>query len=118
MPPVAEMERAYLDSDQTYNGLFFLGVRSTGIFCRPTCPAHKPLPKNVEYFVSAQEALFAGYRACKRCRPLQQDDQPEWVTTLIARVESDPSARIRESDLRALASIPRRCGAIFRNSIA
>ena len=70
MLPTAEMERAYLERDASYNGLFFLGVRTTGIFCRPTCQARKPLPKNVEYFPTARAALVAGYRPCKRCRPL------------------------------------------------
>lgn len=99
-PPIAEMERAYLERDASYNGLFFLGVRTTGIFCRPTCPARKPLPKNVEYFPTARAALVAGYRPCKRCRPLESDDQPTWATDLIAEVERDPSSRITEMDLK------------------
>jgi AraC family transcriptional regulator of adaptative response/methylated-DNA-[protein]-cysteine methyltransferase len=95
------MERAYLQRDASYNGLFFLGVRTTGIFCRPTCPARKPLPKNVEYFPTARAALVAGYRPCKRCRPVQADDQPRWASALLAEIERDPSARITEADLRA-----------------
>jgi len=70
MPPTAEMERAYLERDASYNGVFFVAVRTTAIFCRPTCPARKPHPKNVEYFPTARAALSAGYRPCKRCRPL------------------------------------------------
>lgn len=101
LPPVDEMQRAYLDSDAAFNGLFFLGVRTTGIFCRPTCPARKPLPKNVEYFPSANAAIFAGYRPCKRCRPLELDEQPKWVSDLLAEVERDPAARIGERSLRA-----------------
>jgi AraC family transcriptional regulator of adaptative response/methylated-DNA-[protein]-cysteine methyltransferase len=101
MPPVAEMERAYLQRDAAYNGLFFLGVRTTGIFCRPTCPARKPLPENVEYFPTAQAALAAGYRPCKRCRPMEGDDQPPWVADLLSEVECDPSRRITDGDLRA-----------------
>ena len=61
MPQTAEMERAYLKGDASYNGVFFLGVRTTGIFCRPTCPARKPLPKSVEYFPTTRAALAAGY---------------------------------------------------------
>ena len=99
--PTAEMERAYLDRDASYNGLLFLGVRTTGIFCRPTCPARKPLPKNVEYFPTARAALLAGYRPCKRCRPLQSDDQPEWASALLAEIERQPSVRITEGDIRA-----------------
>jgi AraC family transcriptional regulator, regulatory protein of adaptative response / methylated-DNA-[protein]-cysteine methyltransferase len=99
MPPTAEMERAYLERDASYNGLFFLGVRTTGIFCRPTCPARKPLPKNVEYFPTARAALVAGYRPCKRCRPLESDDQPQWASHLLSDVERDPSSRITDGDL-------------------
>jgi len=100
------MERAYLSRDASYNGLFFLGVRTTGIFCRPVCPARSPHPKNVEYFPSAAEALFAGYRPCKRCRPMATDDQPAWASSLLAEVESNPAARITEADLRARGTDP------------
>src|SRR5579862_4067224 len=100
LPPITEMTRAYLESDATYNGIFYLGVRTTGIFCRPTCRARKPLPKNVEFFVNPQAALTAGYRPCKRCRPLQADDQPAWAAELIAEVEREPAPRISDGDLR------------------
>lgn len=99
--PTAEMQQAYLERDASYDGLFFLGVRTTGIFCRPTCPARKPLPKNVEYFPTARAALVAGYRPCKRCRPLELDDRPPWAGTLLDDVERDPSSRITDGDLRA-----------------
>src|SRR5262245_30096744 len=98
--PIEEMEHAYLSGDATYNGLFVLGVRTTGIFCRPTCPARKPLPKNVEYFSTPRAALVAGYRPCKRCRPLDKDDQPDWATDLLADVERDPAVRITDADLK------------------
>ena len=100
MPPTAEMERAYLERDASYNGVFFVAVRTTAIFCRPTCPARKPQPKNVEYFPTARAALFAGYRPCKRCRPLSPDDRPEWVSTLLAQVERDPNSRITDAELK------------------
>jgi AraC family transcriptional regulator, regulatory protein of adaptative response / methylated-DNA-[protein]-cysteine methyltransferase len=96
LPPIQEMKRAYLERDASYDGLFFLGVRTTGIFCRPTCPARKPLPENVESFPSARDTLVAGYRPCKRCQPLEQDDQPPWALELLVEIERDPSARITE----------------------
>ena len=99
--PKTEMQRAYLARDASYNGLFFLGVRTTGIFCRPTCPARKPLPKNVEYFPTARAALVAGYRPCKRCRPLEAADQPQWAAELIADVERHPALRITDGQLRS-----------------
>ncbi len=101
LPPNAEMERAYLEQDASYNGLFFLAVKTTGIFCRPTCPARKPLPKNVEYFANPQAALAAGYRPCKRCRPLAADDKPAWVADLLAEVANNPSKRITDVHLKA-----------------
>src|SRR3990172_11419200 len=95
------MEQAYSERDASYDGLFFLGVRTTGVFCRPTCPARKPLAKNVDYFPTAQAALVAGYRPCKRCRPLELDDQPPWAADLLTEVERDPLSRITDGDLRA-----------------
>jgi len=101
MPPMAEMERARHARDAAYNGVFFIAVKTTGIFCRPTCPARSPLPKNVEYYATAREALFAGYRPCKRCRPMNAVDQPAWAAKLIADVERDPAVRITEGGLRS-----------------
>src|SRR5688572_23639479 len=101
LPPIAEMQAAYLAKDASYDGVFYLGVRTTGIFCRPICPARKPLPKNVEYFATTNAALAAGYRPCKRCRPLALDDQPPWAAELITEVEHAPSVRITDGQLRA-----------------
>jgi AraC family transcriptional regulator of adaptative response/methylated-DNA-[protein]-cysteine methyltransferase len=102
----AEMRRAHTRRDPSYNGLFVVAVRTTGIFCRPTCPARTPLAKNVEYFPDCREALVAGYRPCKRCRPLDENDQPTWVSDLLERIEKSPSIRIREGDLRRLGVDP------------
>jgi AraC family transcriptional regulator of adaptative response/methylated-DNA-[protein]-cysteine methyltransferase len=102
LPPIDEMIRAYQASDASYDGVFFLGVRTTGIFCRPSCRARKPFPKNVEFFATAQEAVFAGYRPCKRCRPTEISGQlPEWASDLLGAVERDPSLRLKDEDLRA-----------------
>jgi AraC family transcriptional regulator of adaptative response/methylated-DNA-[protein]-cysteine methyltransferase len=100
LPTIDEMRRAYLDSDPAYNGVFFLGVKTTGIFCRPTCRARKPLPKNVEFHRTAKAAMAAGFRPCKRCRPLEWDDGPGWASRLLRELESDPARRISEQGLR------------------
>ena len=57
------MRRAFLAGDGSYDGVFFTGVKTTGIFCRPSCTARKPRPENVEFFATPREALFSGYRA-------------------------------------------------------
>lgn len=113
MPPRAEMERAYLRSDASYDGLFYLGVRTTGIFCRPSCHARKPKRENVEFFPSPKEAVFAGYRPCLKCKPVAGDDEPAWVAKLLARIEARPKARIAERDLRAMGLDPDRVRRYF-----
>ncbi|NCB41875.1 MAG: methylphosphotriester-DNA--protein-cysteine methyltransferase family protein [Clostridia bacterium] len=55
--------------DGSYDGVFYIAVKSTKIFCRPSCKARPPLSKNVVFFDTAEECMEAGYRACKRCRP-------------------------------------------------
>jgi AraC family transcriptional regulator of adaptative response/methylated-DNA-[protein]-cysteine methyltransferase len=107
------MERAYQRSDASYDGVFYLGVRTTGIFCRPSCPARKPKPENVEFFAMPKEALFAGYRPCLRCRPLEGDEAPPWVARLLARVERRPDSRIHERDLRTMGVEPARVRRYF-----
>jgi AraC family transcriptional regulator of adaptative response/methylated-DNA-[protein]-cysteine methyltransferase len=87
--------------------VFFVAVRTTGIFCRPSCPSRRPRPENVEYFATPGAALYAGYRACKRCRPLDTDGrQPAWVRSLLGRVEAEPQRRITDRDLRRLGLEP------------
>lgn len=114
MPPVAEMQRALTRRDAAFDGLFYFGVRTTGIFCRPSCSARKPLPGNVEYFASVREAAFAGYRPCKRCHPLQAGGAaPAWVQRLLARIEREPQARLRNAQLRTLGIDPARARRYF-----
>lgn len=109
MPSRPEMERAFLQGDASYDGLFYTGVRTTGIFCRPSCSARKPKPENIEFFGTVKDVLFAGYRACLRCRPLESGDQhPAWLDALMARIDAEPTARIREADLRAMGLDPTR----------
>src|SRR5215468_10303168 len=114
MPSIKEMQRAYLHKDTSYDGIFFLGVRTTGIFCRPSCPARKPLPANVSYFATAREALVAGYRACKRCRPLDTGGRPpEWVGRALALV-NDSEERIKDAELRRSGVDPFRVRRYFQ----
>ena len=66
LPPRGPMLRAFLDGDPTAEGIFLVAVKTTRIFCRPTCPARKPKPENVEFYPDPTAALRAGYRPCKR----------------------------------------------------
>src|SRR6195952_326839 len=70
--------RAVAGRDARFDGWFFTAVRTTGIYCRPSCPARTPLARNVSFFTAAAAAQAAGYRACRRCRPDAVPGSPEW----------------------------------------
>jgi AraC family transcriptional regulator of adaptative response/methylated-DNA-[protein]-cysteine methyltransferase len=114
MPPRKELERALAAKDASYDGVFYTAVRTTGIFCRPSCPS-RPKLENVEFFGSVKECLFAGYRPCKRCRPLEATGTPpEWVNELIRRVEANSDVRLKAADLRKLGVTPERARRWFQ----
>lgn len=107
LPSVPIMYRAMLDRDTTFEGVFYVAVKTTGIFCRPICPARKPKIENVEFFASVQEALYAGYRPCARCSPLEREKKaPELVLRLCEAIEKAPERRITSSDLRSMGIDP------------
>ncbi len=70
--------RAVKSKDRRFDGWFFVGVTSTGIFCRPSCPATTPRRANVRFYPTAAAAQGAGFRACRRCRPDTAPGSPEW----------------------------------------
>ena len=74
-------QQARLSRDPRFDGVFYVAVKTTGIFCRPICPATPPKEQNVEYFQTANEALVSGYRPCLRCRPESAPFSPAWNGT-------------------------------------
>src|SRR5689334_13564857 len=113
-PEPAEMYRALLVRDAAYDGLFVAAIRTTGIFCRPTCPARKPRFENVAFFPNPGDARRAGFRPCKRCRPEEAPGDPPWVRDLIAALDRSPGERLADEDLRALGIDPARARRYFR----
>jgi AraC family transcriptional regulator, regulatory protein of adaptative response / DNA-3-methyladenine glycosylase II len=75
--------RARLSRDPRFDGKFFIGVRGSGVYCRPTCPAPTAKEKNCTYFPTAAAAAEAGYRPCLRCRPECSPGTPAWIGTPI-----------------------------------
>lgn len=99
-----EYYRALLEKNRAYEGLFFVGVKTTGVFCRPTCSARKPKIENCEFFETAQEALLGAFRPCKRCKPLSHPNVvSKLVQILVEAVEKNPEKHWRESDFRELS---------------
>jgi AraC family transcriptional regulator of adaptative response/methylated-DNA-[protein]-cysteine methyltransferase len=73
-----QCERARITRDRRYDGRFFTGVRTTGIYCRPVCPVRPALARNVSFYPSAAAAEAAGFRPCLRCRPEAAPFSPAW----------------------------------------
>jgi AraC family transcriptional regulator of adaptative response/methylated-DNA-[protein]-cysteine methyltransferase len=101
------MYRALVDKDPAFEGLFIAAVKTTGIFCRPTCTARKPKPENVAFLGTVKEALQKGYRPCKVCRPLERPGStPPAIQTLIDDLNADSSLKLKDSDLAARGMEP------------
>jgi len=115
LPDSEILYSALVNRDSNFEGIFVVGVKTTGIFCRPTCTARKPKRANVEFFASAHDALLAGYRPCKVCTPLEYEGTaPDWLKPLLAEINDDPLIRLRDSDLRARGLDPSRVSYWFK----
>ena len=107
LPPTETMYRALIKRDPSFEGIFYVGVRTTGIFCRPTCTAKKPARQNVAFFATPSEALGNGYRPCLRCHPLDPGKRPpKLIERLRTEVERAPGGRLTDKELAALAIDP------------
>jgi AraC family transcriptional regulator of adaptative response/methylated-DNA-[protein]-cysteine methyltransferase len=116
LPPRREMLRAFAEKNADYDGVYFVAVKTTGIFCRPSCPS-QPKSENLEFFGSVKECLGAGYRPCKRCHPLESNGAPpQWVAQLIARLEATPHSQLKATDLRQLGITPERARRWFQEN--
>lgn len=83
-----EQWQAIVRCDSSYDGRFYYGVASTGIFCRPSCRSRAPAERNVKIFQQYEEALAAGYRPCKRCKPDELMTPSEaWVAAMAELIE-------------------------------
>jgi AraC family transcriptional regulator, regulatory protein of adaptative response / methylated-DNA-[protein]-cysteine methyltransferase len=96
----AVKHRALAERDQAYAGLFLVAVKTTGIFCRPGCPARTPKPENVLFFETVKDALDAGYRPCKVCKPLERiGETPPEIRDLLDELHRQPGLRLSTRNL-------------------
>ncbi len=87
--------------NSSFEGIFITAVKTTGIFCRPSCTARKPKPENVVFYHSALEALQNGYRPCKVCKPMEkQNETPDYVKHVIKDLHENPNLRIKDYNLK------------------
>jgi AraC family transcriptional regulator, regulatory protein of adaptative response / methylated-DNA-[protein]-cysteine methyltransferase len=115
LPDARTMYRALSRRDAAYEGVFYTCVKTTGIFCRPTCKARRPRPENVVFVPTASEALHGGFRPCRLCRPM---DSTRPVPTLVERLrvaaEEAPGGRVTDKDLAAMGVDPSTARRQFR----
>src|SRR5437660_9543252 len=103
LPPTETMYRALVNRDSSFEGIFFVGVRTTGIFCRPSCTAKRPARENVDFFATWSEALEGGYRPCWRCHPMDRFQRtPKWRERLRTHVARAAGARLTDKELTSL----------------
>lgn len=94
------MYQASFEKNPDFEGVFWMGVKTTGVFCRPTCTARKPKPENVEFFSTAKAAILKGYRPCKICKPLENPDEtPEYIQSILEELREDPTLKLKDFDL-------------------
>lgn len=106
---------ALLNKDTSLDGVYLVGVKTTGIFCRLSCTARKPKPENVEFFHSAKEALLNGYRPCKICSPMEnKGNVPDWLKPVLHKLDTRGNFKIKDYDLRNLGIDPHRVRRWFK----
>lgn len=94
------MYQASFSKNSEFEGVFWMGVKTTGIFCRPTCTARKPKPENVEFFDNTKDAILKGYRPCKVCKPLENPNEtPTAIQQILNDLSEDPSLKLKDYDL-------------------
>lgn len=122
MEPISQdlMLKGMYDRDRSADGRYLVGVRTTGIYCLPSCPARKPKAENVRFFLAEEDARRAGLRACKRCRPssFYRDFDPDYeaVVALATEIRLDPCKFAGVPDLaRELGLGVTKVHELFRN---
>jgi AraC family transcriptional regulator of adaptative response/methylated-DNA-[protein]-cysteine methyltransferase len=94
------MYQASFNKNPDFEGVFWMGVKTTGIFCRPTCTARKPKSENVEFFQNIKDAILKGYRPCKVCKPLENPNEtPEYIQKILEELRENPALKFKDFDL-------------------
>ena len=101
------MYLASFEKNPDFEGVFWMGVKTTGIFCRPTCTARKPKRENVEFFTNTKDAILKGYRPCKVCKPLSNPHEtPPEIQKLLNELSDNPALKIKDYGLVQLGLEP------------
>ena len=100
-----KMHTAVAARDKTHDGKFFYGVITTGIFCQPSCSSRAAKPENLRFFPSIAAAVIAGFRPCKRCRPVGENPQIDRLIEIARYIEEHAEERLTLADLANIANL-------------
>ena len=121
LPDAERIWNAVLSRDSSFDGLFVYGVRSTGIFCRPTCPSRRPRQSQALFFAAPEEARIAGFRPCRRCLPDRVEEDADLARRacdfIDDRLEDDQASPSVAEISGALGVTPSRLQRIFRKAV-
>ena len=110
-----KMRKAIIAKDKSYDGQFFYGVITTGIFCKPSCSSRTANPENLRFFVNNEQAMVAGFRPCKRCVPTQGNPRMEKLVKVARHIEQYAQDRLTLATLAEIADLsPSRLQRIFK----
>ncbi|MEW4367897.1 bifunctional transcriptional activator/DNA repair enzyme AdaA [Aliikangiella maris] len=122
LPQVKTMYRAVVNKDSRFEGIFVFAVKTTGIFCRPTCRAKTPKMVNVEYFATAKQAVAQGFRPCKICQPTKSAGEiPDWIKPLLEQIKlststEQPNLRLTDESIQKMGIDPARVRRWFKQN--
>jgi AraC family transcriptional regulator of adaptative response/methylated-DNA-[protein]-cysteine methyltransferase len=117
---LSEIQKYYtalLERDPGFVGIFYVGVKTTGVFCISTCRARKPKPENVEFFRDLKDALRFGYRPCKICRPAENAfEMPEMVSKALLIIKENPFQKVSDYQLVKIGIQPEKVRRWFKQN--
>ena len=117
MPSEQNMQQAIATRDKSYDGHFFYGVITTGIFCQPSCSSRPAKPENLRFFPSVEAAIVAGFRACKRCRPAEGNPHLARLVEIARHIEAHADQSLTLASLAEIAGLsPSRLQRLFKEA--
>jgi len=105
IPSTAQMRKAIRNRDAAYDGRFFFGVVTTGVYCRPSCPSRAARPENIRFFADPASAASAGFRPCRKCRPDTLGEELERIVEVARHIEANAETRQTPAALAARAGM-------------
>lgn len=102
-PVTDEQWQAIINNDASYDGRFFYAVKTTGIFCRPSCKSRPPKRENIGFYTTVDQALAAKFRPCKRCKPTgQRLPEEEWIAVVTEYIDRNYQEALTLDTLAAI----------------